>query len=143
MEIMMTSSYVDKGKPGTLEGFDGLFSGYPGKLHATTGSLSFTSTSTGTGFFRMDNVSIYPVIASPIFFSAESQSSPSETHPGNAGTVTVYPPSSFLFIRTVYRIRVCFKRIPPGTTTDPYPSIIGRNELRCWSFCPVSPPGPA
>jgi hypothetical protein len=55
---VMTSSHVDQGKPGVLEGFDSLFPGYPGEFHATTASLSFTSTSTGTGFFRRDNVSI-------------------------------------------------------------------------------------
>lgn len=58
VEIMMTSPDVDNGKPGTLKSFDCLLSGDPGEFHAITASLSFTSTSTGTGFFRMDNVSI-------------------------------------------------------------------------------------
>jgi hypothetical protein len=58
VENMMTSPDMDKGKPGTLEGFDYFLTGYPGEFHATTGSFNFTSTSTGTGFFRRDNVSI-------------------------------------------------------------------------------------
>ena len=41
VEIVMTSSHVDQGKPGVLEGFDSLFPGYPGEFHATTASLKF------------------------------------------------------------------------------------------------------
>jgi hypothetical protein len=55
---VMAPPDMDKGKPGTLEGFNCLATGYPGKLHAITGSFNFTSTSTGTGFFRIDKVSI-------------------------------------------------------------------------------------
>jgi hypothetical protein len=58
MEIVVAPPDMDKREAGTLEGFDSLFTGHPGKLHATTGSFSFTSTSTGTGFFRMVRVSI-------------------------------------------------------------------------------------
>jgi hypothetical protein len=58
VEIMMAPAYMDKRVPGTLERFNGTFASYPGNLHATTVSFSLTSTSTGTGFFRMASVSI-------------------------------------------------------------------------------------
>lgn len=58
VKIMMASPYMDKRKAGTLEGLHYLVTGHPGESHATTGSFNFTSTSTGTGFFRIDNVSI-------------------------------------------------------------------------------------
>lgn len=58
VKIVMAPPDMYKGKPGPLEGFDCLPTGDPGKLHATTGSFSFTSTSTGTGFFRIVRVSI-------------------------------------------------------------------------------------
>jgi hypothetical protein len=57
-EIMMASPDMDKGKTGTLEGFNYVITGHTGKFHATTGSFTVPFTSTGTGFFRIDNVSI-------------------------------------------------------------------------------------
>ena len=58
VKIVMAAPDMDQGKSGTLEDFDYLITGDPGEFHATTGSFNVTSTSTGTGFFRIDNVSI-------------------------------------------------------------------------------------
>lgn len=72
------------------------------KLWGHAGILIFSDISSGIGRPSFCRDSTYAWIASFILWRASSYVSPSEMHPGSAGTVTVYPPSSAGVKVTVY-----------------------------------------
>ncbi len=101
-EDKMATSLVMFIKTKLLQGAYKFLGGKPRKLGGHAGILTFSDISSGIGRPSFCRDSTYAWIASFIFWRASSYVSPSEMHPGSAGAVTVYPPSSAGVKVTVY-----------------------------------------